>query len=938
VWPYSKGEVLKKSSHKPKLGLASLSLAALIMLSACGGKSEAELITAAKEYLSLQNYSAATIQLKNVLQKNADSAEARLLLGKALLGQGDAAGAEIELRQARRLKMADELVMPELARALLALGENRKLIDEFGPVAFSEPKAMADFKTSLASAHAGLGARERAQAAVDEALKLSPSYGPAVILLARLKAGNGEFDEALKLMDNLIAREPGNAQAFMLRGDLLLAKDDKTSARAAFEAALKLRADLARAHSALMAMHLAARDLDAAGKQLEAMRKALPRHPDTLVFEAQLHLAKGQFKEAQALLQKGLRGMPDHPRMLLLAGAVELQLGASAPAETLLMRAVQAMPNDLGARRLLARANMMSNQPDKAINALRPVLESGHADAESLTLAGQAYLAIGDLKNAETYFAKAVQSQPDSAKARTALAMSQIAQGKTDAGFSDLRSIAASDTGISADMALISAHVRRRDLDKALTAIDAMERKQADKSISANLRGQVLLLRKDNAGARKAFEAALAARADFFPAIASLAALDFLEGKPDAAKARFAAVIKADPKNSRAMVALAELRARTGGSPKEVAELLRNAVKANPSDPAVRRALIEHHLAHEETQEALLAAQAAVAALPDNPELQERLGRAQLNAGDANQALATFNKLISVQPRSVSALLGLADTQLASKDLDGAAKSVKRAVELAPDSLQTQRAAIMLALRQQRFDDALKTARRVQQKYPAQALGFMLEGEIEQSQGHLDQAAAAFRTALGKTSPAQAPAQYHFSLIAAKKDAEAAKFVESWTKDHPKDALFLLYLSDQALTRQDYAGAEKRLQQLLALKPDYPIALNNLAWTYYKQGKFAPALDAAEKALKAAPGQPALMDTLATVLGVNKQVAKALEIQKQVVEMVPTSVAYRINLAKLHALSGDKTSAIAELKNLDKQGKKNYPEKAEVAKLLAELG
>lgn len=928
---------MNHTSHKSKFGLAGLSLAALLMLSACGGKSEAELLKAAKEYLSLENYSAATIQLKNALQQNAELAEARLLLGKALLGQGDAAGAEIELRQARRLKVADELVMPELARALLAQGENRKLVDEFALLSFADAKALADFKTSIASAQISLGAREKAQATLDEALKLKPGYGAAVLLQARLKAGAGELEEALRLVDGLIASEPGNAHAFMLRGDLLMAKDDRVAARAAFEKALTLRSELARAHTALITMHLAANDLDAATKQLEAMRKVLPRHPDTLVFDAQMMLGKGQYKEAQALLQKGLRAMPDHPRMLLLAGAVELQLGASAPAETLLMRAVQLMPNDIGARRLLARANMMSNQPDKAINALRPLLDGGHADAEALTLAGQAYLAIGDLKNAESYFAKAVQSKPDSAKARTALAMAQIAQGKTDSGFSDLRSIAATDTGISADMALISAHVRRRDLDKALVAIEAMERKQADKSIAANLRGQVLLLRKDNAGARKAFEAALAARADFFPAIASLAALDFLEGKPDAAKARFEAVIKADPKSSRAMMALAELRARTGGSPKEVAALLGNAVKANPSDPGAHRALIEHHLAHEDSQAALLAAQAATAALPENPELQERLGRAQLNAGDANQALATFNRLVSVQPRSVSALLGLADTQLASKDLDGAARSVKRALELAPDSLQTQRAAIMLALRQQRYDDALKIARRVQQQYPAQALGFMLEGEIEQSRNRLEQAAAAFHGALAKANPAQAPAQYHHVLMAAKKEAEAAKFIDSWIKDHPKDGLFLLYLADQALARQDFAGAEKRLQQLLTLRPDYPIALNNLAWAYYKQGKFAPALVEAEKADKAAPGQPALMDTLATVLGANKQVARALEIQKQVVEMAPASNSYRLNLAKLHALAGDKTSAIAELKNLDKQGKKNYPEKAEVTKLLAEL-
>lgn len=926
-----------KSRFQPKARLAGLSLATLMLLSACGGKSEAELITAAKDYLASENYSAATIELKNALQKNAESPEARLLLGKALLAQGDASGAAIELRQAWRLKVPEADVLPELARAMLASGEHRKVIDELGLISFADNKAMADLKTSVANAHAAAGAREKAQAAVDEALKFLPTHGPAVILQARLKAGAGDMDLAIKLIQDLVAQQPGNAQAFVLMGDLLLAKDDRNGARKAFDKALSIRADLPRAHSAVLTMLLGAKDLDGAAKQLEAMRKALPKHPDTLVFEAQMMMTKGQYKEAQALLQKGLRAMPDHPRMLLLAGAAELQLGASAPAETLLMRAVQAMPNDLGARRLLARANLQSNQPDKAINALRPMLESGHADSESLTLAGQAYLAIGDLKNAESYFSKAVQSEPDSAKARTALAMSQIALGKADAGFSDLRALAATDTGISADMALISSYVRRRELDKALAALDAMERKQGDKSIAANLRGQVLLLRKDNAGARKAFEVALAARPDFFPATASLAALDFLEGKPDAAKARFEAIIKADPKASRAMLALAELRARTGSSPTDVADMLRNAVKANPSDAVARRALIDHHLTHEEPQEALLAAQAAAAALPDNPELQERLGRSQLATGDANQAMATFNKLTSIQPRSVAALLGLADTQLANKDLDGAARSVKRALELAPDSLQTQRASIMVAIRQQRFDDALKVARRVQQKYPEQALGFMLEGEIEQSQGRSEPSIVAFRSALSKSNTAQAPAQYHFALSKAKKDAEASKFVETWIKEHPKDTLFLLYLSDQALLRQDYPEAERRLQQLLAVRPDYPVALNNLAWTYYKQGKAAPALEAAEKAVKGAPGQPALMDTLSTVLAANKQAAKALEIQKQVVTMSPTATGYRLNLAKLYVQVGDKTSAIAELKNLDKQTKKDYPEKAEVAKLLAEL-
>ena len=62
-----------------------------------------KLVASAKESLAKNDRSAAVIQLKNALQKNPDLGEARLLLGKALLEQGDLAAAEKELRRAREL-------------------------------------------------------------------------------------------------------------------------------------------------------------------------------------------------------------------------------------------------------------------------------------------------------------------------------------------------------------------------------------------------------------------------------------------------------------------------------------------------------------------------------------------------------------------------------------------------------------------------------------------------------------------------------------------------------------------------------------------------------------------------------------------------------------------------------------------------------------------
>ena len=79
-------------------------LLATMMLAACGGSDTASLLTSAKEYLAKKDNKSAAIQLKGALQKNPALAEARFLLGKALLDGGDPASAELELRKALELK------------------------------------------------------------------------------------------------------------------------------------------------------------------------------------------------------------------------------------------------------------------------------------------------------------------------------------------------------------------------------------------------------------------------------------------------------------------------------------------------------------------------------------------------------------------------------------------------------------------------------------------------------------------------------------------------------------------------------------------------------------------------------------------------------------------------------------------------------------------
>ena len=136
----------------------------------------------------------------------------------------------------------------------------------------------------------------------------------------------------------------------------------------------------------------------------------------------------------------------------------------------------------------------------------------------------------------------------------------------------------------------------------------------------------------------------------YFSAAASLAALDMAEKKPDQARKRFENLLATHPKNSQALLALAELAAAQGASTAEVAALVNNAIQANPAEAAPRLLLIELYLGARDSKQALAAAQNAVTMLPNSPELLDALGRAQLQAGETNQALSTFGKLAALKP------------------------------------------------------------------------------------------------------------------------------------------------------------------------------------------------------------------------------------------------------------------------------------------------
>lgn len=909
----------------------------LLGLAACRGDDPQALVAKARNALARNEVKAAIIQAKNALQKSPNSPEARYLLGAALVRDGDAAGGETELRKALALAFPMESVAPVLAQALLAQRQHRRVISEFGDIQLSGPANQASLKASLAAAYAVEGEADASQAALGAALTAEPNHVPALLIQAKTKAAERDFDAALATVESILAREPGNLQAWQLKGDLLWkGKGQGDEALAAYRKVIELKPEFAGGHVAVLDMLVRQGKLADAAKQLETLKKLAPNSVQFKYFETLLAFENKDFKLANDLARQLIVLAPADLRNLQLAGIIALQANDIARAQDLLSRVIKAAPQASLARRSLAAAYLRGGQAAQALEALKPALQGGEPDATTSSLAGHIYRRLGDVKSAETYFALAARLAPKDTRARTSLALTHLAAGNREEAMDELQEVAASSEGdITADVALITARLLHKDFDQAFKAIDALEAKQPDKPLAASLRGRALMMKRDFAGARKSLERAVAIDPGYFPAIESLAVLDMAEKKPDEARQRLEALLTKAPKHVPALLALARLKSASGAPNGEVAQLLARAVAANPLNVTPRLMLVEFHLRHKDFAKALEVARDGVTALPSSPMLLDALGRAQLASGDLRQAIVSYTKEAALQPQSPLAHLRLAEAHLADKNKTEAAASLRKALGITPDLLDAQRGLIALAMGDKDFPAALQVAKTVQKQRPKQAAGYLLESQVTAAQGKFDETVAALRTGLKLEPSPDLAKRMHAALRASSKAAEADRFAAAWLKDHPKDAPFRLYLGDMAAVREDFIAAEKLYASVTQLEPASAVAFNNLAWVSGKL-KRSGAPGYAERAIALAPDQAEPMDTLAMLLSEKGDYAKALEWQNKALARQPENPSLRLNLAKIHLKGGNKDLARKELDALAKLGDK-FPRQVEVARLLSGL-
>lgn len=934
------GTVTSSARHRPTAAMLRACTAAVVLaLAACGAESPESLIASGKAYAAKRDFKAAAIQYKTALQQQPNSGEARFLLGQALFETGDAAGAAAELARALDQKYPEEQVLPPLARAMFLNGEYKKLTTLYGEKALGDPKANASLKSSIASAWGAQGDAEKTQQAIDAALTSVPEFAPAQLLQARAIAGRRDYPDATKLVDALLARDPSMHEAWMLKGEMSLVQKDPKAAEASFKKALDAQRAYVPAHMALINLRLADGDVAGAKTQLEQMRAAAPNHPVTTFAHAQVLFRSGELTQARELTQQLLRMAPASPAVLLLAGAIEAQGGSLVLAERQMSTALQAMPDLVPARINLAQVYLRLGQPDKALEILRPLLDTqpgAEGFAQAQALAGEAEFRLGRLNAAEARFRNASSSNPGDSRFATALALTRLSRGDTSAAFADLASLAGSSKEIYADQAIVSARMQRKEFDAALAAVDGMASKQPNSAGVFLLRGRVQEARNELKASRAAFEQALRLDPALFDATASLADLDVADGKPEAARQRLEASIQSDPQNVYARLALARLEIRTGATLDQLRTTLNEAISVAPGAAEPRLVLIDLLLKKRQYKDALSQARDAIAALPNDAMVLDAVGRAQLEAGDGEQSINTFRRLAGLLPNNEAPYVRLAEVYKATGRREAAETAYKQALELRPLSKAAQDGLLQLLASGNKQQELMALGQSRQRADPTEAFGYLLEATSYFLAKNINASVAVYRKGLAKVAEGSGLAKALYGTLAqGGRAAEAERFAAEWLKSHPEDMEFAFETANAASMRGEFELAEVGLRRVLARQAQNPLVLNNLAWILAKLKK-AGAVELAQHAVNLAPAQAVIVDTLAFALASDDQAQKALAAQKRAVELSPADDNFRLNLARIAVQAGDKELARKELERLRSLGTA-FARQDEVAKLSASL-
>lgn len=917
---------MMRSSKISNRSPAIISLPILLvfgLMSACGlaMDNEDRLDRAQKAYED-EDFQAAVIDVKNVLQDEPDNAQARILLGRASLRVNDPESAEKEFRRALGLNVPLQVIAIDLGQAMLRLGQFNEILDEIDEeVAEDEAQRIAILKLR-GDAMMGLelwsGARDWFRAA----LELDDADLEARLGLIRSYIAEGDLAGGREELDKFMAGSPDYIPGLLASGSLHLRTRSLNASEADYEKALDLAEaagnieQQAMALAGLVDVALAKQNLSAARTAVDRLMELAPEAIRSLYYSARVSYFEGDDEEAQAQLNELLSRAPGIEAAELLLGAVNLRMGNLGQAEMYLSSVLAANPENNDARRFLAQTRLRQNRAGEAAELLEPILRADTTDPDALALALQAGVSSGDVSGTIQLLEENLAQNPDDTERKLDLISIYLAAGRFDDAETLLLTIDESDdeAGPRRGLMTVVTAMQQGRTGEALDLAAELAEAWPENAEFQILLGRIALRLERYDTARSALLAAQKLSPDNTETYIDLARVEIATGNVAAAKRQLMAGLDRLPGNAGLMVTLGRIAAGSGEY-EDALTWFTEAAEADPNAFEPRSLLARLQMNQRNFRMAADAAAAALAINPQDAETHNLLGLAQRNIGELSDAANSFEKASNLDLGRYEYRINAAATYVALERLAEAERVLKRNNEVPLDDVN---ASVLLAIVKSRQGDpeaAMAIARQLQETYPENAVPLSLEAELllvaEDYAGASDLLEKSMRL-----DPEEWRLVYRaYQVRQAGGIADPQKSLLAFLEINPESATIRNTLAEYYREIGDMESAMSAWEMVLENDPEHVSALNNLAMAYVDI-KPDQAEELARKAYGLAPDNGLVVDTLGWVQINNGKLEQGIATLQDAVQLSEGMPEIQYHLAVGLAKSGRTDEAEEILKEI----------------------
>jgi tetratricopeptide (TPR) repeat protein len=582
-----------------------------------------------------------------------------------------------------------------------------------------------------------------------------------------------EFEEAIRL-------DPQQTSAYASLGVLQATHGDRQAAERTFKQSSELAPKSIPARLALAQFYWSDRQFDRAEEIMKAAVALAPADQRANVSLAVFYEFTGRSAESEPYLKAALDADPTPRITLLLADyyltakrtgdaipllrrvASDLKLGALASirlanvselegrtdeATRIIEEAITANPKNGGV--LAAKADLLRGRKslDDALKAADLAIAADPASAQAVFVRGRVLAAKGQFDEARKAFEEVLRLNPRAAAADLELARLRLRDHAPEAVTLASKAAQANPASLDARLTLARAQVQQRNYAEAQSVLEQLAKAEPKAAAPPAQLGSLLLMTRDAAGARAAFNRAIALDPFQMEALAGLTTLDFKAQRSSDALARLNGLLDRAPSNAGLLLIAAGAYSSAHDLPRAETLLVR-AIDADPG---------------------LLAAYAM-------------LGRVYLAQHRLDAARTQFEKLANEQERPVGALTLLGVINQMQNRVPEAQQAFERALKADPRAaVAANNLAWIYAENGGSLDAALRLAEMANTALPNQAEVSDTLGWIYYKKGQLPLAIRNLQHGL-ELDPSNATTLYHLALAHEKSgnQVEARRLLERY--------------------------------------------------------------------------------------------------------------------------------------------------------------